>query len=56
MPALLARRVGSLLRLHLLQHSGQPFVVDDIPGLHRLDLVEQLEAERRAIELNFYKQ
>ena len=34
MPALLTRRVGSLLRLHLLQHSGQPLAVDNgrVPG------------------------
>jgi hypothetical protein len=52
MPALLTRRVGSLLRLHLLQHGGQPLVVDNRAGLHCLDLVEQLEAERRSFELN----
>src|SRR6476619_1992451 len=52
MPALLTRRVGSLLRLDLLQHGRQPLVVDDRAGLHCLDLVEHLETEHRPVELN----
>lgn len=52
MPVLLTRWVGSLPRLHLLEHGGQPFIVDNRAGLHCLDLVEQLEAERRSMELN----
>jgi hypothetical protein len=52
MPALLTRRIGGLLRLYLLQHSRQSFIVDDRTGLHRLDLVEHPETERRSIELN----
>jgi hypothetical protein len=32
MPARLTPPVGSLLRLHLLQHSEQPLVVDDMLG------------------------
>jgi len=52
MPALLTRRVGSLLRLDLLQHGRQPLVVDDRAGLHCLDLVEHLETEHRSVELN----
>src|SRR5216684_3716081 len=51
-PALLMRRVGGLLRLDLLQYGRQPLVVDDRAGLHRLDLVEDLEIERRSVELN----
>jgi hypothetical protein len=51
-PSLLTRRVGGLLHLDLLQYGRQPLVVDDRGGLHGLDLVEQLETERRAVELN----
>src|SRR5271155_88906 len=52
MPALLMRRVGGLMRLYLLEHGRQPFVVDDRIGLHGLDLVEHLETEGRSVELN----
>src|SRR5208282_5563440 len=51
-PSLLVRRVGGLLRLHLLQYRRQPLVVDDRAGLHCLDLVKHLEIERRSVELN----
>src|SRR5882762_12025400 len=51
-PALPPRRVGGLLRLDVLQHGRQPLVVNDRAGLHCLDLVEQLEIERRSVELN----
>jgi hypothetical protein len=43
MPALLTRRVGGLLRLHLLEHSRQSFVVDDRTGLHRWILSNTLK-------------
>src|SRR5271163_2836306 len=51
-PSLLTRRVGGLPCLHLLQHGRQLLVVDDRAGLNRLDLIEDLETERRSVELN----
>ena len=51
-PALLTRRVGGLLCLHLLERGRQSFIVDDCTELHRLDLVEHPETERRSVELN----
>src|SRR5260370_19417257 len=51
-PALPPRPVGGLLRLDVLQHRRQPLLLDDRAGLHRLDLVEHLEIERRSVELN----
>ena len=49
MPSLLTRRVGRLSCLYLLQHGRQLLVVDDRAGLHRLDLIEDFETERRSL-------
>lgn len=46
------RREGRLLFLHHRQRRAQPFVFDDRAGFHGLDLVEDLERQRRPLELN----